>query len=175
MRFQDGSPQWWLICQCLSLVVTEFEVFKLLVELSYGVTYTRRGDGPVFPHDTLIALITVANMFDFIHCTEECCDEIGQGLTADNALGIIASLAQLDPLRDPIKQLLDKAIGRIGPLESLWEQGPFCDDISSAISKTSFPAKLEVGRIHIILPKATFICNLIIITITVLVPPLSSK
>ena len=89
------------------------------------------------PHETLLHLITVANMFEFNECIEACCEELRTGLNTDVALDVIDSLYRLEPARAPINELVDDAIGAIGPLEGLWGQGRFHFNEKGAVKVAS--------------------------------------
>ena len=94
------------------LCLPAWEVLKLLVELSYGVTYTRRSPGePAFPTETLLSLITVGNALEFRHCVEECCRKLEGQLRDDSriettALTVVDTLAPLENGSGAIHELL---------------------------------------------------------------------
>ena len=134
------------LCVARCLDVSAFEVLKLLVELCYAGIYTRHTwDGPTLPHETLLHLITVANMFEFNECIESCCEELRTGLSTDVALAVINSLSHLEPARAPINKLVDDAIGSMSPLEGLWSQGRFHFNEQSAVKVASID-KIRVGK-----------------------------
>ena len=129
----------------VSALSPDFAALKLLVELSYSAIYTKHTwDGPSLPHDTLLRLIRVANMFEFNECIEACCEELRLGLDADVALQVVDTLSLLEPAGQHIIDLIDDAIALIGPLEDLWSQNGFYESPSEAVKNASI-TKLQVS------------------------------
>lgn len=92
---------------CLPLSLSALETFKLLVELSYGVDYTRRpsdsnSPSTTFDPNTLVQLISVANMFEFLPCIESCCEVLYgmEGWDVDMALSLINALISMADIED---------------------------------------------------------------------------
>ena len=122
----------------LSSHTPAIETFKLLLELSYGPSYTRRSwDEPTLPHQTLIQLILVADRLAFTRCIEACCEQLRTVLKADVALLVIDSLSHLDPAREPIQLLLGAAIESLGHIEDMWRQTPLQENSSFDIDNVS--------------------------------------
>lgn len=141
MRIQKAAAYSFLIntimCSFMICLFSEFEVLRLLIQLCYGSTFTKRSlEEDVFEPETLINLVIVANMFEVTRCIVECCDELRRGLASPTtAVLVIGSLAHLEGAHDPINHLLEAAVPALGALEDLFHQGPLCKGMNRAVDE----------------------------------------
>lgn len=105
-----------------------FDTFRQLVDLSYGPSFIRPTVNAQPPSsDTILNLLTVADLFNFTNCVDECASELrrsisSKGCTTVDLLRIINSILLLPAQRDSVNELLYDALDEIKiPLWYWWK------------------------------------------------------
>lgn len=133
------------------MYVTDYEVFKLLMEVVHTGLYTKtRWDGPLLPYYELIGLIGMSYRYDFRECMKACCEEVKWSLHDDDWRRAVQIIESFHPLNFPprlIIDLTDEAIRALGPLEGFWGQGDFYHHQHNAVKGADL-TKIKVSTMY---------------------------